>query len=181
MRPRVGAKPRPDPPFPLITFKHKYILCGIVNKELMVELWLVESYEVFNAWGRSGGRTPRTPNTILQQSYKPMMRDTWHPEIGPRVLILSPPIEHVSTSNTRQNQPITICHVTCPHGLYGPAKSPYGLYGQVQSASKNFACLAWWTDHDNSFIRTPFAKVNIPESGRRDGRNGTIFVAFRAL
>jgi hypothetical protein len=45
-----------------------------------------------------------------------------------------------------------------------------------------FCCLARRTDRDNFSIRTPFAKVNIPpESGRRDGRNGTIFIAFRAL
>ena len=47
---------------------------------------------------------------------------------------------------------------------------------------KIFACLAWRTDCDIFSIQTPFEKVNIPpESGRRDGRNGTVFVAFRAL
>jgi hypothetical protein len=92
---------------------------------------------------------------------------------------------HVSTcyspTSTNENVP----HhppATSPYGWYGPATSPYGLYGQVQSASKNFACLAWRTDRDIFSIRTPFEKVNIlPESGRRDGRNGTIFVTFRAL
>jgi hypothetical protein len=88
-------------------------------------------------------------------------------------------------SMIRQHQPTISCHITIntsSYGLYGPATSPYGLYGQVQSASKNFACLAWRTDRDIFSIRTPFEKVNIPpESGRRDGRNGTVFVAFRAL
>jgi hypothetical protein len=75
-------------------------------------------------------------------------------------------------------QPINIFHVTTVRP-YGPATSPYGLYGQVQSASKNFACLAWRTDRDIFSIRTPFEKVNIPpESGRRDGCNGTVFVTF---
>jgi hypothetical protein len=80
--------------------------------------------------------------------------------------------------NLFANQPTTTA-MSSPYDLYGPATSPYGLYGQVQSASKNFACLAWRTDRDISFIRTPFEKVNIPpESGRRDRHNGTVFVAF---
>jgi hypothetical protein len=42
-----------------------------------------------------------------------------------------------------------------------------------------FPCLARRTDRDNFSIQTPFAKINIPpESGERDGRNGTVFVAF---
>jgi hypothetical protein len=58
---------------------------------------------------------------------------------------------------------------------------PRHLYG-LPSQHQNFACLARRTDRDNFSIRTPFAKVNIlPESGERDGHNGTIFVAFRAL
>jgi hypothetical protein len=42
--------------------------------------------------------------------------------------------------------------------------------------------LTFRTERDISSIRTPFDEVNIPpESGRRAGRNGTGFVAFRAL
>jgi hypothetical protein len=91
-----------------------------------------------------------------------------------------PSTRHVSLHDSPTNQP-TNCHITTSssYGLYDPATSPYGLYGQVQSASKNFACLAWRTDRDISSIRTPFEKVNIPpESGRRDRRNGTVLVAF---
>jgi hypothetical protein len=114
--------------------------------------------------------------------------DTWRPCIGPRALIPFVVNKTRVSPQFASSQPITVCHViidTSSYGRYDPATSPYGLYGlygQVQSASKNFACLAWRTDRDNSSIRTPFAKVNIlPESGRRDGRNGTVFVAFRAL
>ena len=109
------------------------------------------------------------------------MGDTWRPWIGPRVSLL------FATNRTRVNflfaihQPTTTCHVTIVRS-YDPGTSPYRLYGQVKSTSKNFACLAWWTDRDIFSIRTPFEKVNIPpELGRRDKRNGTIFVAFWAL
>jgi hypothetical protein len=85
---------------------------------------------------------------------------------------------HHSPTSTNENMP----HhppTTSPYRWYGPATSLHGLYGQVQSASKNFAYSAWQTDHDIFSIWTPFEKVNIPpESGRRDGRNGTIFVTF---
>jgi hypothetical protein len=65
---------------------------------------------------------------------------------------------------------------------------PRVLYGRatwtvrtVQS-SPFFACLPFRTERDIFSIRAPFDEVNIPpESGRRDGRNGTGFVAFRAL
>jgi hypothetical protein len=87
------------------------------------------------------------------------------------------PIRHPATNKNLPHhhrtvvRPVRPCHVR-----------PYGLYGLVQSASNIFACLAWRTDRDIFSIRTPFEKVNIPpESGRRDRRNGTVFVAFRAL
>jgi hypothetical protein len=51
----------------------------------------------------------------------------------------------------------------------------------VQS-SPFFACLLIWTERDIFRIRSPFDEVNIPpESGRRDGRNGIVFVRFGAL
>jgi hypothetical protein len=66
-----------------------------------------------------------------------------------------------------------------PCMLYGPAtcsvRTCTDRYGQHQI----FACLARRTDRDISSIRTLFAKVNIPsESGRRDERNGTIFISI---
>jgi hypothetical protein len=112
-------------------------------------------------------------------------RDTWRPCIGPRALM--PFAANVTRVNIQldNQQPIKMHHVfhlPCHHDGTALPRGPYGLYGQVQSAFQIFACLAWQTDRDNSFIRTPFAKVNIPpESGRRDGRNGTVFIAFRAL
>jgi hypothetical protein len=62
-----------------------------------------------------------------------------------------------------------------------PRQRPYGLYG-LHSQQFFFACLTFRTECDIFSIRTLFDKVNIPpESGRRDGRNGVGFVAFRAL
>jgi hypothetical protein len=73
-------------------------------------------------------------------------------------------------------------HVACtdlPHVIYMdmPHQRPYGLHSQ-----QFFACLTFRTKCDIFSIQTLFDKVNIPlESGRRDGRNDTGFVAFRAL
>jgi hypothetical protein len=76
-------------------------------------------------------------------------------------------------------------HVSCtdmPRVLYGPATCPVRTVRTGTVSIIFFACLARRTDLDNFSIRTPFAKINIPpESGERDGRNGTVFVAFRAL
>jgi hypothetical protein len=135
--------------------------------------------------GEVRGSNPTGLNTFLYIPNSQSTSDTWRQGIGPRVLTLlttndtcHPLIRQPSTNESVPHHPPD----TSSYGWYGPATSPYGLYGQVQSASKNFACLAWRTDRDISFIRTPFEKVNIPpESGRRDGRNGTVFVAFRAL
>jgi hypothetical protein len=96
---------------------------------------------------------------------------------------------HVSTyhssTSTNENAPTNNQPIYAMSSNYHiimmvrPSTWPYRLYGQVQSASQIFTCLAWRTDRDISSIRTPFAKVNIPpESGRRDGRNGTVFVTF---
>jgi hypothetical protein len=134
--------------------------------------------------GRSGGRTPRPP-LVLHNHINQSTSDTWCQWIGPLVLtslatndMCHPSIRQPSTNESVPHHPPD----TSSYGWYGSSTSPYGLYGQVQSASKIFACLAWQTDRDIFSIRTPFEKVNIPpESGRRDGRNGTVFVAFRAL
>jgi hypothetical protein len=138
-------------------------------------------------WGRSGGRTPRTPHKILHICN--------HINQSHIVTRGANGLGHVSTlywlQMTRVNTPLDnhhpIKYATTSSNYHvimmvRPSTWPYGLYGQVQSASQIFACLAWRTDRDISSIRTPFAKVNIPpESGRRDGRNGTVFIAFRAL
>jgi hypothetical protein len=121
------------------------------------------------------------------------MGATWQPLIGPRGTKLFDNECHVSTTHSttvnqsnchlpRQQVCQLSCHVIVPSCHVTATCESYGLYGQVQSASFFFACLARRTDRDIFSIRTPFAKVNIPpESGKRDGRNGTIFVAFRAL
>jgi hypothetical protein len=133
-------------------------------------------------WGRSGGRTPRTPIHF----YKPInqiMSDTWRPWIGPRVLIPFAQNGHVSSPDSPHQPTNAAMSPPVRHRMDCTALPRHRTdctdrYSQHQI----FACLAWRTDRDIFSIRTPFEKVNIPpESGRRDGRNGTIFVAFRAL
>jgi hypothetical protein len=88
------------------------------------------------------------------------------------------PIRHLSTNECLPHHPPD----TSSYGLYGPATSDRTDCTDRYSQHQIFACLAWRTDRDIFFIRRPFDKVNIPpESGRRDGCNGTVFVAFRAL
>jgi hypothetical protein len=135
-------------------------------------------------WGGPGVE-PRGLHIILHiyNNINQPMRDTWRPCIGPRVpyyLLPNDTCQHrIRQRTTNKYAMSSNCHVIM---MVRPSTWPYGLYGQVQSASQIFTCLAWRTDRDISSIRTPFAKVNIPpESGRRDGRNGTVFVAFRAL
>jgi hypothetical protein len=64
-----------------------------------------------------------------------------------------------------------VCTVSMTRGLYGLYSHPFF-----------FTYLTFRTECDIFSIRSPFDKVNIPlESGRRDGRNGIGFIAFRAL
>jgi hypothetical protein len=141
----------------------------------------VKTYAV----GRSGGRTPRPPIYILHNHINQSMSDTWHPRIGPRVLTPFASYRTRVTPGFDNHQPTKTCHVTTvrSYGLYGPATSDCTDCTDWYSQHLIFfACLAWRTDRDIFSIRSPFDKVNIPpESGRRDGRNGTVFVAFRAL
>jgi hypothetical protein len=176
-----GLSPDP-PPFPIITthdFKYKRV--HIIFKEHRRESWLAECYEVVGVGGGPGVE-PHSPQYILYKKHLANKRGTRGAHgLGHVSSHYSPTIGHVSSTDSPETNQTTTA-MSSPYGLYDPATSPYGLYGQVQSALKNFACLAWRTDRDISSIRTPFAKVNIPlESGRRDGHNGTVFVAFRAL
>jgi hypothetical protein len=111
--------------------------------------------------------------------------------IGPRHRTVATSSCHVSSS----------CAATCHHpalprhctestsALYGlPCVTVrtchVSLYGRATSAVRTgtvsipkFACLAFRTERDIFLIRTPFAiKIIPPDSGRRDGRNGTGFV-----
>ena len=73
------------------------------------------------------------------------------------------------------------CHVSCTTVWPVQSACHVALYG-LYSHPLFFACLPFRTEHDILLIRSPFDKVNIPpESGRRDGRNGIGFIAFRAL
>jgi hypothetical protein len=72
-------------------------------------------------------------------------------------------------------------HVSCTDMPRQHCTACHVAVRPAQSASF-FACLTFRTERDIFSIRTPFDEVNIPpESGRRDGRNGIGFVAFRAL
>ena len=137
-------------------------------------------------WGRSEGRTPRTPhiNFTYMQPYKPITQ--WHVAlmgwatcpnfIGCKWHVSTP---HWETTIQYKYATSSNCHIIM---MVRPSTWPYGLYGQVQLASQIFPCLTWRSNRDISSIRTPFAKVNIPpESGKWDRRNGTIFIAFWEL
>ena len=129
--------------------------------------------------GRSRVQTRGLPTMFCIPIMNQTNGDTWHPCIGPRVSSL------FACKWTRvnfplvNNQPIKERHFIM---MVWPSTWPYGLYGQVQSAPQFFTCLTWRSNRDISSIRTPFAKINIPpESGKRDGRNGIVFVSIRAL
>jgi hypothetical protein len=112
--------------------------------------------------------------------------DTWRPGIGPRVSLLFAINRTRVNTLLANNRPIKMCHIIhLPrHRMDGTALPRHrtDCTDRYSHHPKNFACLPWRTDRDIFSIRTPFEKVNIPpESGRRDGRNGTVFVAFRAL
>jgi hypothetical protein len=127
------------------------------------------------------GSNPTASNIFYTSINNQPMRDTWRPWIGPRVLIpFANNRTRVSSRFANINQPLL---ATSP--WYGRTVLPRQTVRTVRTGTvsiKIFACLAWRTDRDIFSIRRPFDKVNIPpESGRRDGRNGTVFVAFRAL
>jgi hypothetical protein len=115
--------------------------------------------------GRSRGQTPRTPNTFYTNTTNPMTIDT---------------VTRVNTSLVNHHQ-MKICHIIkMPHQQDGTA-----LHVAVRTvrtgtvSTQIFTCLTWRSNRDISSIRTPFAKINIPpESGKRDGRNGTVFVSI---
>jgi hypothetical protein len=128
------------------------------------------------------GVEPRGLPHNFTQPYEPKMSDTWRLRIGPRVL--TPFARYRTCVNSRfaNNQPIN----NSPHHHRTVCTAlPRQTVRTVRTGTvsiKFFAYLAWRTDRDIFSIRCPFDKVNIPpESGRRDGRNGTVFVAFRAL
>jgi hypothetical protein len=142
-------------------------------------------FENFVLW-EVPGSNPVDSKNILQSKYKPIKGGTrGAPALGHVSSFHSLPIRHVSTSNwstTVQPNKCTTSPIRHVSKMVRPSTWPYGLYGQVQSASQIFTCLTWRSNRDISSIRTPFAKINIPpESGKRDGRNGTVFISFRAL
>ena len=97
-------------------------------------------------------RTPKVPNP----------HDTCRVLVMPCVLHT---VYHVSLSEAATSA-VRNCHVDCTDCTVIPF----------------FACLTFRTERDIFSIQTLFDEVNIPlELGRRDGRNGTGFIAFRAL
>ena len=101
----------------------------------------------------------------------PVSGDTCHLNIGPTAC------QKCQISMTRVAS--WRCHMSCTKSATCHCTDvPRVLPSQHQ----NFACLTFRTERDIFSIRTPFdIKIIPPESGRRDGRNGTGFIAFRAL
>jgi hypothetical protein len=97
----------------------------------------------------------------------PYSGDMCHPLTGPIVY-------HTPHHLPHQLYDHTTCIVSLPRGTVRTVRT-------VQS-SPFFACLGFQTECDIFHIRSPFDEVNIwLKSGRRDERNGTGFVRFRAL
>jgi hypothetical protein len=117
---------------------------------------------------------------VTHATCHPYSGDTCHLGIGP---VRTPNRTRVKSAATCHLLELATCH------LYGPATSAYrhatvSVRTDCTDCTVNnfFACLTYRTECDIFSIRSPFDKVNIPpESGRRDGRNGIGFVAFRAL
>jgi hypothetical protein len=126
----------------------------------------VKTYAV----GRFGGRTPWLPIYILHNYINQSMSDTWHPQIGPRVLTPFASYRTLVTPRFDNHQPTKTCHITTLRSYFSVRSCHvrlYGLYDWYNQHLFFFACLAWRTDRDIFFIRSPFDKVNIPpESGR---------------
>ena len=131
---------------------------------------------------------PRGLHITFKQPNSQNRGATWQPLIGPRgTLPFAKKMPRVATLFGHQQQ-IRICHITCQchDSMYGCLRHHCTVLPRGSTACPVsiifFTCFARRTDLDNFSIRTPFAKVNIPpESGERDRRNGTVFVAFRAI
>jgi hypothetical protein len=115
---------------------------------------------------------------VIRATCHPSSGDTCHLRIGPsvrqNVQICLPRVTtrgcHMSPVWTCHVSSVRTCHVSVHTSLYGLHSQQFFFF---------FACLTFRTECDIFSIRTPFDKVNIPpESGRRDRRNGTGFIAF---
>jgi hypothetical protein len=128
-----------------------------------------------------GSNPADSPYHFTYNHINQSLSDTWRQWIGPRVLTL---LATNDTCHLPIRQPSTNECMPCHHRTVCTAL-PRQTVRTVRTGTvsiKIFACLAWRTDRDIFSIRRPFDKVNIPpESGRRDRRNGTVFVTFRAL
>jgi hypothetical protein len=133
------ARPGPVAAPTVPTNGFKYNPKHIYNKVRAVARLVIGVCISVCALGRSRGRTPRTPY-ILQTTIITTTQttsDTWHPRIGPRVLIPFPPKDtcHFPIRQLSTNQMLP-CH---PYGLYGPATTSDCTDCTV--STKFFACL----------------------------------------
>jgi hypothetical protein len=119
---------------------------------------------------------------VTRATCHPYSGDTCHLWIGPTVPVRpNLPATCHSPGAAMCHLPLDLPCVTCTDRTVCTVSMTRGLYG-LYSHPIFFACLTFRTERDIFSIRSPFDKVNIPpESGRRDGRNGIGFVAFRAL
>jgi hypothetical protein len=118
---------------------------------------------------------PCQPADVTHATCHPFSGDTCHlgigPTVHPKVKIYLP---HVTTQGYHMS-PVRTCHMSSVQTCHVSVRMDY-------TVNNLFACLTFRTECDIFSIWTPFDKVNIPpESRRQDGRNGTGFVAFRAL
>jgi hypothetical protein len=118
-----------------------------------------------------------SPADVTHATCHPYSGDTCHLGIGPAVRPYAQNCLTRVVSWRCHVYPVRTCHVsvwTCHVSVRTDCMDC--------TVNNFFACLTYRTERDIFSIRSPFDKVNIPpESGRRDGHNGTGFVAFQAL
>jgi hypothetical protein len=140
-------------------------------------------------WSNRTLKTPNPCDTCRVLVMPRVLRTVCHVSLSDAATCRHPCLPRVA-SWLAATSAVRICHVLNATSLYGLPRHctesatchctdvPRVLPSQHQI----FACLTFRTERDIFSIRTPFdIKIIPPESGRRDGRNGTGFVAFRAL
>jgi hypothetical protein len=125
---------------------------------------------------------PHQPATsaadVTRATCHPFSGDMCHLQIRPTVRQIDQICLTRVASSSCHMSPVQTCHVSHIRTCHVSVRTDY----TDCTVNNFFTCLTYQTERDIFSIRSPFDKVNIPpESGRRDGRNGTGFVAFRAL
>jgi hypothetical protein len=146
-----GLGPGP-PPFPLnTTHVFKYMRVDIHYKEHRAESWLVEFAKAL-CGGEVRGSNPAASNILYIELLSQPVSDTWHPWIGPRVLLLLATQGHVSTPDSPTIDQ-SASATSPPYGLYGPATSDRTDCTDRYSQHQTF-CLFGLTNRSRYLLHT---------------------------